>query len=88
MGKRLFIATLLMSSLDQARGIVLPILSCFVTSIQSPKRPASMFSNLIQNADSLQSQVEDHSTKRTGDIQVPYKCKEDLIRQMGKSVSG
>lgn len=77
-----------MSSLDQAWGIVFPILSCFLTSINSPKRPASVFSNLIQNADNLQPQVEDHSTKRTGDIQFLYKGKEELMRQVGKSVSG
>lgn len=56
--------------------------------MKSPKRPASIFSKLIQKLESLQPQVEDHSTKRIGDIQVSYKGKEKLMRQMGKCVSG
>ena len=63
-----------MSSLDQAWGIVLPIPSCLLTSIKSPRRPASMFPNLIQNADRLQPQVED-PTKELVISKFPIKAK-------------
>lgn len=61
---------------------------CFSTSMKCPQRPDFVFSKLIQNLERLQLQVEDYCTKRIVDIEAAFKGKEELMKQMGKSVSG